>query len=76
MESWRFEYSEKNIFFQTINTGFIPKEIDFESEILVSNQMTIYTRSALRTLGWSNYSFGHWLNAFKVNLDLILEHIF
>lgn len=68
MESWRFEYSDKNIFFQTINTGFIQKEINFENEIMVSNQLAIFTSSAIRTLGWSNYSFGHWLNAFKVYL--------
>ncbi|RMZ92970.1 inactive hydroxysteroid dehydrogenase 1 [Brachionus plicatilis] len=69
IESLSYEYSNKNLFFQTINTGFLNEEkIKFENDIELSKNLALYSSSAIRTLGWSGYSFGYWLNAFKVFL--------
>lgn len=67
IESLNYEYSDKNLFFQTINTGFLSeKKLIFENEVKLSPNLALYSSSAIRTLGWSSYSFGYWLNAFKV----------
>lgn len=67
IESLKYEYASKKIFFQNVNTFFLnEKKIHFENDIQLSKNVAHYTSSAIRTLGWSSYSFGYWLNAFKV----------
>lgn len=68
IESLKTEYRHNNIFFQNVNTIFLNEKINFESDIRLSENVAHYSSSAIRTLGWSSYSFGYWLNAFKVKL--------
>ncbi|CAF0767702.1 unnamed protein product [Brachionus calyciflorus] len=67
LETWRCEYSDKNLYFQTVNACFVDSS-KFNNEIILSDDSAMFTSSAIRTLGWSSYSMGHWLNTFKLHL--------
>ena len=68
-ESLRFEYRHKNVYFQCLNPYFYNAKtvLNMNYKLLKNNDGIKYSNFAIRTLGYSNHTFGDLLKGLKVN---------
>lgn len=69
IETLQFEYCNKNIQFQCLNSGFYQTS---SNEPLCNEKGLKIASFAIKTLGWSKYTYGYWLIALRVNLYHII----
>ena len=69
-ESLRFEYRNTKIVFQNLNPGLVHTQMSIQNVGKTAMSFNIdalkYVSCAISTLGYSNYTCGHWLHGLQV----------
>ena len=69
-EALRYEYRKTKIYFQNINPGLVDTQLSIQNVGKQSMSFDIdgikYSRGAVSTIGYSNYTNGHWLHGLQV----------
>ncbi len=68
-ETLRYEYRKTKIVFQCVNPGLVDTQLSARNvgKSMSSNVNALsYVSYAIRTLGYSDYTYGHWFHGLQV----------